>query len=746
MRYYISLQENKIVIEDICSSENKVLAASFNAELMQLGYMMDENLYTQVAHLPHKVVKNLYRDVINELRQMKGADVDYKPFYPNFPKQVMEMSEFELYSNAIIHYWTFGQWLPYYEKEKRSVALEEVNYTMLSAMSEEEFRSIFTQKICANDSISQDDKKIVEWFIDNYGDLEYPQEIPFKENLCLVAAKLLEKGEDISHCVKTATDVLRVATYLSKGDISLAQNTKFVSLPRKTRKALCRILENVISQEDIQRHKNKWIRLFHNLHVGEYSAKLFSIAAKFRNNKKITTFNGRVEAAILIKDVKTVVRLLEKRPGDFARRLDHVLRLAQENWKEVQRSFAMVADGVSTRVLLQLLGHFKAREAAIPTRVVFPKGAVQKARLLTSEVSALTEECCKEFRTCIEQVLQRRFFAFPSLGKVWIDPKLAHCPLPSQQRSASKSLFRVARGTQLDFGDKNTLRFFVYWIGRDIDLSASLHNEDFSEIEHISYTNLKSSKYKSCHSGDITWAPKPDGASEFIDISVDEAFRYGARYVVMNVYVYYGPNFSEHEKCYVGWMTRNEVQSNEIYDPKTVQQKVDLLCESRSAIPCVFDLQERKMIWCDLAISWRENRPNNIENNIAATQEILQAVTSLHNKTNLHELLTLHAKVRGELVDNVEDADSVFSIDYAYKISEINSKLLADKGDENDEEIVGYKSLGKVLEKPVSTLKKWRKYGLLPPGEKRGIYTAWKKAQVANLLFREDSFQDLRQQ
>ena len=184
----------------------------------------------------------------------------------------------------------------------------------------------------------------------------------------------------------------------------------------------------------------------------------------------------------------------------------------------------------------------------------------------------------------------------------------------------------------------------------------------------------------------------------------------------------------------------SEVQSNEIYDPKTVEQKVDLLCESRSAIPCVFDLQERKMIWCDLAIRWRENAPNNIENNIAATQEILQAVTSLHNKTNLHELLTLHAKVRGEIVDNVEEADSVFSIDYAYRISEINSKLIADSS-ENDEEIVGYKSLSEVLEKPISTLKKWKKCGLLPLGGRKGRYTAWKKVHVANLLFREDSFQ-----
>ncbi len=676
MKNQISLKENKIVIEKSSSSAHKNRAASFNANIMQLGYIMDEDLFEKIACLPEKEVGELYFSVITELKKRKGADVSYEPFYPNFPQQVMEMSTLELYLNAIFHYWSCGEWRPFYEKQAREIAFEETDFQVLSAMSEKEFRGIFTQKISSQDSISEEDKEIVEWFIDNYNDLEYPQ-IPFKENLCLVVAKLLQKGEDVTACLKTSTDVLRVVTYLSGGDISLAENTKFKSLPRKTRKVLCKVLEKIISEEDIQRHRNKWIRLFHSLHVGEYSEKLFKVAAKFRNNKKIETFNSKVEASLQEKNLEKAIESLQTRPGDFSRRLDHLLRLAGFDGQKIVIAFLANANKVSTRVLLQLLGHFKVRDQEVKKRVVFPKGSVQKAVLLKEKLESIDEKCCQKLKEGIEKILTERFLQLPSLGKTWIDPQLKNCPLPTQQRSASKSLFTVARGTRLPLGSKKTLRFFVYWVGEDIDLSASLHNKDFEMIEQISYTNLKLDKYESCHSGDIVSAP--EGASEFIDISIDQALKFGARYVAMNVYVYAGPNFSEHEKCYVGWMTRNEVNSNEIYKPSTVVQKIDLACPSRNAIPCVFDLEKREMIWCDLAAKARFSQGgNNIESNAATTQNILEAIISLENKVTLKELLALHVKARGELVEDKEQADNVFTLDFVYKVSEINCDFIVD--------------------------------------------------------------------
>jgi stress response protein SCP2 len=201
----------------------------------------------------------------------------------------------------------------------------------------------------------------------------------------------------------------------------------------------------------------------------------------------------------------------------------------------------------------------------------------------------------------IENELKQRFSKLKSLGKIWINPKLENCPLPTQQRSSSKSIKTVARGTRLPFGDLNggseTLRFFVYWIGQDIDLSATFHDENFKMVEQVSYTNLRSSsdsEILSVHSGDITQAP--NGASEFLDIDIKKALETNVRYVVMSINSFTQQPYCNIPECFAGYMIRQKPNSGEIYDPRTVQNKFDLASDTKIVCPMIFDLHEMKMI------------------------------------------------------------------------------------------------------------------------------------------------------
>jgi hypothetical protein len=203
-------------------------------------------------------------------------------------------------------------------------------------------------------------------------------------------------------------------------------------------------------------------------------------------------------------------------------------------------------------------------------------------------------------------------------------------------------------------------------------------------VERIAYTKLRSAHYEACHSGDETRAPAPNGASEFIDITIDKAAEHGIRYVVMNVLVYAGPTFEEHETCFAGWMTRKHPSSNEIFDAKTVEQKVDLKSKAKNAIPVVFDLVTRKAIWTDLAtarnVRWGGHRVgNNVEANRASIEQTLQAIVSSASKLSLHKLFTLHAQARGEIVENKENAETIFSLyegTTPYDINVISSEYL----------------------------------------------------------------------
>ncbi len=661
-------------------------ALTLNAEMMNLGFVLSEALFAQLSLIDEAVYDDLSVGIIQALKKMVGDDVQYTSFYPNFPRQLIEADDVELYFNAVCHYWSNGEWLPSYEKLPRQFAFEKIKYKQIDVANNNDFLAIFTRLLSSNDSLCEEDKRIIEWFSLNVAPslLVYPETMPFAENKCIITALQLTKGHDIAPLVKTATDILRAVTYLSGGDVSLADNTKFISLPRIQRKALTKALETVINEEDIGRHRRKWVKLFHCLHVGDYSAAVYAIAQKARNKGKLKSFNGSVEALLKLRDVEAAVALLATRPGEFGRRLDQLLRLSVDNQSQhkVAQSFLRIVEKIPTRNLLQLLGHLGLRSQDLDKKIVFPKGNVQRAVVVRKEIVGLNAAVVALLVSGIRSCLILRFSAGEDLGKVWLDPELMDCPIPTQQRSASSGLFSVARGTRLPISFETdtaqTLRFFIYWIGRDIDLSATFHDERFGILDHVSYTRLRSRGYKAFHSGDITNAPY--GASEFIDITLDAGLKNGARYLAMNVLVYNGPNFSEHKTCYAGWMTRSKPNSNEVYEPKTVQQKIDVTSACRNVIPVVFDLRDKKVIWVDVATSEYQNwGVNNVESNAASIEEKLEAAVTIDHKVSLYELFELHALSRGHLVESRDEADTVFSVDQGitpYSINEINAQYV----------------------------------------------------------------------
>lgn len=676
------LEKSESGADDSCADCSYEIALTLNAELMRLGFTLTRELLNTIAQLQENTAATLAKAVLKEVKLLLGANVPHRPMYPNFPKQVIEASVVELYFNALCHYWTLGEWLPEYEKMPRKFAFESTKFREINLVSEAEFTQIFTGLLNSADSLSDEDKQIIAWFVNEYPlhKLNVPVDIPFAENRCVFASELLQQGMPFAHLILTTTDVLRVATCLSGGDVSLAENTKFKSLPRKMRKQLIAVLEKVLNEEDVVRHQKKWVRLFHNLHVGEFSSDVNKVAFKARNNLKMTTFYGKLEASIAAGKLSAAVSMLSQRPGEFGRRLDQLIRMTGDEYEQllVVEKFLSIADQIPTRNLLQLLGHINRRTRDLTQRVVFPKGKVQNAVIVRAFLASLLPSVASDIQEGINAILEQRFAEKESLGKVWIDSELIDCPLPTQQRSASAGLFSVARGTRLPIGNKGTLRFFVYWVGQDIDLSATFHDENFNMIEQVSYTNLRSAGYKAYHSGDITRAP--DGASEFIDVDIASARDYGARYVAMNVIVYSGPAFEQHEECFAGWMTRSAPNSNEIYEPETVAQKIDIRTASRNVMPVVFDLHTGKAIWVDIAMKgsyWYGG--NNIHSNRASIQEKLQAIVSSDHKLSLYELFSLHAAARGTMAASPEEADTLFGLDEGvtpYDINQINAEYV----------------------------------------------------------------------
>jgi hypothetical protein len=134
---------------------------------------------------------------------------------------------------------------------------------------------------------------------------------------------------------------------MSDGDISLATNSKFRSFKRKERRLLLELLQNCGEiEEDMLRHKNKWIRIGERLHPSEYNYDKINVAfRKLRNSEKIETFGGKVVKAIETENYKSALSLLKKRAGELARKLDYLLRISTDK-NAVINTFKDVASGI----------------------------------------------------------------------------------------------------------------------------------------------------------------------------------------------------------------------------------------------------------------------------------------------------------------------------------------------------------------------------------------------------------------
>ncbi|WP_145150675.1 TerD family protein [Paenibacillus xylanexedens] len=691
---------NKLIIESNEGKQQlpKTHLATALKNIEALGYTFSDELMQAMRQLSKEQFEAEYIQLVADLRVMVGAHVKYTPMYAGFPMQVMQADEAELYLNAIIHYLTnLTVVYPDQQSVERMPLLEKTDLKVIGLGNQQAFQTLIRQIIEAKGSISEADKADIDTVLEHADPEEVnallPAEIPFKENVGFVVASLLkhEKAniDRISPYFKTASDVLRLAVAWSNGDVSLAVASPFRKFKRRERRLLLGLLEQCGSiTEDMLRYKDRWIRLGEILHPSEYKLRYPRCEEAFdilRNNKPYSTFNGSVELAFQYRNVWSLIDLLSQRPGEFARRLDHLLRVTEDE-AYVLLAFGEVLEQVSTPVLLQVRQHFAQRNERQDLRVFFPKGNVAKAFAVPNELLEIDEATCQDVVQLCEQALVERFAALAPLGKTYVDPQLHDYLVPFSQRSASKALHTIVRGSRVPMAEGDTIRFFNWWkegdvdgksTGRvDIDLSAVMYDKDWNYVEHISYTNLRSSNYKAVHSGDIVTAP--NGASEFIDLHIPSIVAYGGRYVVATLLSFTSHPYCDLPECFVGWMMRKKPGSGEIFEPSTVANKIDITADTQIAIPVIMDLVERTVIWTDLALTSHLDYYNNVEGNQKGMVLMGKALTTLR-KPDLYDLFMLHVKARGELVDTIDQADTIYSVDQGvtpYDIEQIMAEYL----------------------------------------------------------------------
>ena len=614
-----------------------------------------------------------------------SPSAEYRPFYPDFPIQVRTASEATLLVNAALHYLgdVVGvRILPDYRPSPREpLPGDDGALTELGLATARDLERIVADLIAQATPFSVQDRADLTALRD-FGPEAAPR-VAVKENLAVLTVTFPDL--DFSASYRTVTDVLRLAVAMAGGDVSLAEPCRFPSFSRAQRRRLLGLLDAVGqvqdsrgSAEEMARRCERWKRLARHLRPGDYARRFpraVALLHQVASGGAEAGFTSRLEEALARRDVEGALRLLSTRPGVFARRLNHLLRLCVDEAarERVVAEFARVAPKVSLPVLVRLWEYFSSPGPdALPWRVVAIKAATGTKTTLIPSTRRPGPADAAVVRAVEEALRQRK-----RLGRIAVDQGMYEgYTAPVGLRSASPGMRTAGRGTRLPLPEGETIRFFLHWrdlpeappkaLGPagpaaaedrdtrvDLDLSAFFVSEDFTRTEQIAYYNLRSTA--AVHSGDLTSAP--DGAAEFIDVTLAEALRQGWRYVVMTVHSFSHHQLSEVPECWAGAMARGaDPQSGEVFEASTVMQRLDLVSPTFNATPFVIDLAERRLIWWDLPVGVGEHQVANLDR---SSNRVLAHLLDLleGRRMPLAHLLGLLAD---DVVEDHDEAELVF--------------------------------------------------------------------------------------
>ncbi len=560
--------------------------------------------------------------------------------------------------------------------------------------------------------LSPDDRDEVEAVIDSVGPKAVrwlPDRIHVKETMAIAVARLVlispnraTMMRDLAGHVRTATDLLRIAAVLMGGNAELVEPTRLRSLDRRLRLALLEALErlpleNVV--EDMMRRRQLWKRVGERLHPFEHATKLPNSALAFAivrgttlsrvsfgaalrehavrqpflivedDRVRAVPWAGPIEEALRRGNPRGALARLTHRPGELLRRADHLVRMAQtqqvDALQTILKAIELAAAKGPPAQMLALVSHIARRQRPWPRRVFFPKGDVLRAWGTADQRTPLRGDAIAMMAGTIRRQLLLRAETRRQFPRAVIDRALVDLLVPINERTASRAKVAWPRGSEVAVPDGQTLRLFLHWeepVGErvDLDLSVALFDADWRHVGTCDYTNLVIGDGAATHSGDLTSAPAPLGASEFVDLHLEKLALLGARHLVMVLFSYNDVPFDRLVHGFAGLM--HAPADGMHFDPRAVAQRFDLRGSSVIHVPLTIDLAERRLHWLDVHIRGR-GALHAVGGYRAALAHLGRDFADLINadaRPTLWDLACIHAAARGNVI-YVRERDGSFT-------------------------------------------------------------------------------------
>ncbi|GAB7037272.1 MULTISPECIES: MXAN_6230/SCO0854 family RING domain-containing protein [Catenuloplanes] len=241
----------------------------------------------------------------------------------------------------------------------------------------------------------------------------------------------------------------------------------------------------------------------------------------------------------------------------------------------------------------------------MPRRVFFPRGSVVTTWTEPENRTALLPSTIATVRAIVDDELTGRASVLPRFDLAVLDGALADVPAPVRERAGSAQLAGWPRGSVRTLPPAGILRLFLHWeepekTRVDLDLSCAFFDANWQRAGYCDYTRLRFAGDAAIHSGDLTSAPAPLGATEYLDLDMDLLAAAGARYAVPMIFSFNAVPFEAMTAAIAGLML--PLRGGEQFDAARVAQRFDLRGDARMMMPFVVDLDRRRLLWTDLTL------------------------------------------------------------------------------------------------------------------------------------------------
>lgn len=550
-------------------------------------------------------------------------------------------------------------------------------------------------------------------------EFEIPEnvEITMKETaMNVVLAKGLDWGLRL---LKTPTDILRYLWYEKTGFVKIIEPKYLVEMERKAntqywlptddgekaaedkRRELrlkynrfkCRMAAiwlNALpmtaqqAAENMNPKRGMWVRMIHALRLGEYSRKkgfehLAEILDVFYKHD-YETWAGKLDLMQRTNNKVETLKMLCERPGLFARSLfATMLRFGKD---DTLHAFESVMSLLPTRLILSLGDvaetYFDPNSSSLARPITGGTVTLEPNPMLSLYCNEELEAMVKDVKELYVKAMRQRFAQQPNENKtIFIDPRLYDIPISVGDRSTTiQDTACALQGTRFHV-EGGSVRLFLQW-GKglpaqhlDMDLSCRIALQG-DIVEECAYYSLTAPGAK--HSGDIQHIPDQVGTAEYIELTLPELEKAGARYVTFTCNAYTNGNLSPN--LVVGWMNSAypmtvSDETGVAYDPSCVQHMVRISEGnlSKGLVFGVLDVAAREIYWLEMPFMGQTLRDCNGE----AVELLLR---KLKNKTSIGQLLNIKREAQGlTLVQDPKEADEAYTYEWALNPAKINQLL-----------------------------------------------------------------------